>query len=436
MSEALKSTKKEWMNIPQILILVMGGSMIYMLPYLKNNWYDVLLNSFGINNLQLGLVGTVYAAAATIGYFFGGYLADRFPAKWMLVFSFISTGIGGLYYMTVPSYTGVLLLHLFWGISTVLTFWPAFYKTVRMSASEGNQGKANGFVDGGRKILAGLIAIVGVAIFNKVGGDLLGFKGVVLFYSILLIVIGLLVIVFWRKEKKFDEEHPIKEDDKLKVKDFISLLRAPIVWVFVGLCLTGYGMYRFTDFITPYTTQAIGLSVSLAAIIAAVRSYWMPGFGAGAAGVLSDKIKASNALIVYFIIGIICMLGFVLLPATWMVVITIVILICMAVAFPLKSLVYAMLPEGKIPVALTGSVLGIGSTIGFAIEVPLPTIGGAIIDAFPGLTGFQIIFGLGAALGVLGILLTKVFTKMIKNPEKAWGKYYSTYLEKAELDKD
>ncbi len=59
--------------------------------------------------------------AAMVCYFPGGWLADRLSVRKMLTFSFMATSLGGLYFSTFPSYLGAIGLHIYWGITTILT---------------------------------------------------------------------------------------------------------------------------------------------------------------------------------------------------------------------------------------------------------------------------------------------------------------------------
>ena len=138
-------------NWIQIFILCLAGGTIFILPYLRYGYYDAMIASLGITNTQLGTIMAAYGAFTLPSYLIGGFLADRFPARNLLVFSFLSTALGGFYLMTNPGYTGTLLIHGFWGISTVLTFWAAYFKIVRLSAATENQGKIFGIVNGGRR---------------------------------------------------------------------------------------------------------------------------------------------------------------------------------------------------------------------------------------------------------------------------------------------
>ena len=84
-----------------------------------------------LDNTQVGFLNSMFGLLALICYFPGGWLADRFSARKLLVVSLLATGLGGLYLATVPSYAELLALHAFWGVASILTFWAALIKATR-----------------------------------------------------------------------------------------------------------------------------------------------------------------------------------------------------------------------------------------------------------------------------------------------------------------
>ncbi|MDN3702013.1 hypothetical protein QWY96_15925 [Vibrio artabrorum] len=75
-------------KIKAMIALIISGSVIYELPYLSYIYYDLLLESLNINNTEMGILMSVYGFIAMIGYFPGGWLADRVSARYLLSFLF------------------------------------------------------------------------------------------------------------------------------------------------------------------------------------------------------------------------------------------------------------------------------------------------------------------------------------------------------------
>ncbi len=124
-----------------------------------------LLDVFDITNLQLGTAFAFYGVVAMVAYLPGGPIADRFSARKMMTIALLVSALGGIYYATVPGIAGLKVLFAFWGLTTILLFWAAMIRATREWGGDEDQGKAFGILDGGRGLLAAVLASATVAVF-------------------------------------------------------------------------------------------------------------------------------------------------------------------------------------------------------------------------------------------------------------------------------
>lgn len=375
-----RDSKINWFKI---LILCIGGGTIYTLPYLRYGYYDAMIEAFSITNVQLGALGAIYGAFFVPSQIFGGFLADIFSAKKMLLISFIATAVLGLCMMTMPSYGVLLGIHALLGISTSLTFWPAFQAITRYSAPADQVGSVYGYVTGGRKVMSMLVAMVGVWVFTYYQTDqIAGLQMVLAVFSAFLFVVAILFFFFF-KEAKQDRE--ADKADKFSLKDVKRALSMPTVWI-LAIGLHGiYGVYRSGDFFTPYMTQVVGVGAALGAIIGYSKSYAITPIGSAIAGYISDKVGRVNFVLVMCICAVLFDLLFLVIPGgssirSYLVVGNIILF--MASIWAAYTLIYSMLDDTNVPARLTGTCIGIIGIIGFIPEITSPLIGGAILDAF------------------------------------------------------
>lgn len=148
-----KNTLFNSKRILVLLLLILAGGAIYELPYLRYYYYDALQAALGLNHTQYGTLMTAYGVTAMICYFPGGWLADKFSCKKLMVFALLATSALGFYFATFPSYLISLLIHILWGITTSLIFWAAMLKATRMAGGSEIQGKLFGILEGGRGLL-------------------------------------------------------------------------------------------------------------------------------------------------------------------------------------------------------------------------------------------------------------------------------------------
>lgn len=411
-----KSQQK--INWLKVALLCLAGGTIFLMPYLRYGYYDVMLTTMGLNNTQLGAIMAAYGVMALPSYLIGGMLADRFSARNLLIFSFMGTGLGGFYLMTKPPYLGILIVHLFWGFTTVLTFWAAFYKTVRLSADEESQGKIFGLVNGGRRIVAMVVSSIGLWIFSLFADQQAGFSAVLAFLSSVLIALAILYLLTWKADKAAEDDGG---DKPLSWADIKDVLRLPTTWLLAGSIFGVYGIYRFGDYFTPYMTQGLGMGVVLAGFIGTVKSYGITPLGAIASGFLADKVGRVRFCMIVVATSVVCKLAFIIMPVGATVMIVANIMLFMIAVYGAYTLIYSVLADAGIPKRLTGTVIGVASCIGFVSEVTTPIIAGWALDNYEGMAGFKLIFVISAVHGMIALIFYALLARNIKRRAKAQG---------------
>jgi MFS family permease len=139
-----------------------------LLPFvLARIFRPTFLAVFELTNFQLGTLFTTYGIIAFLSYLFGGALADKFTARKLMTTSLLLTAGGGLVLADFPSYSTLQILFGYWGFSTIFLFWAAMIKATRNWGGKKQQGKAFGFLEGGRGIVAASIGTIGVLFFQS-----------------------------------------------------------------------------------------------------------------------------------------------------------------------------------------------------------------------------------------------------------------------------
>ena len=127
--------------------------------YLRQNFELSILEAFDISQTQLRYCSSMLGFIFIITYIPSGWLADRFSSRELLAYSLLATGLLGLWFSTMPSYSSLLIIYGAWGLATGLTFWAAQIKLVTMLARRDQQGRFFGILEGGRGLVEALLAI-------------------------------------------------------------------------------------------------------------------------------------------------------------------------------------------------------------------------------------------------------------------------------------
>lgn len=400
-------------NLFAILIVSVGGAIIYGLPYFRYDYYDAYLKVYNLTNTQMGVFGSIFGIFGMISYLFGGYVADRVSIKKILVFSLVGTGLGGFIHLLPLNFKSLVVLYAFWGFTSLFAFWPACVKAVRMLSDSEGQGKAFGIFEGGRGIAAALGASIAVIVY-KVGakslGDTLGMKYVILFYSIVTVLCGVLVQFNMKDEI-------IKSEEKISFNDIGKVIKLPAVWIIAIVTFCNYVFTLSLYYFVPYATSLLGMTVTSAALLAAVKRYISPISNVGG-GILGDKIGTSNLLFISFIVMALGVTGILFLPLNNSLIVIWLFVILYIVNYLFYqvnySLSWAMMEEGAIPDKYSGTAAGVISTIGYLPDIFISLMAGKILDKYPGVLGYRYFFGYLIFILILGAVFVGVWRNYLK----------------------
>ncbi|MCF8239698.1 MAG: MFS transporter [Saprospiraceae bacterium] len=394
-----------------ILLLILAGEAAFILPFvLARVFRPTVLEVFGLDNLQLGLCFSVYGLVALFSYLFGGPLADRFPPRKLMAVALWMTALGGLLYATFPDYTTLRILYGYWGFTTIFLFWAPMIKATRIWGGTDAQGKAFGFLDGGRGLVGALFGTLGVYIFSLVmtsGRTELSleesrdaFRQVILATSGIVAGIGILVW-FWLKLNPRDDE-PIVQD-RITVAQIKEVLLLPSVGLLMVMILCAYVGYKITDVFALYAREVMLYDSVQSAQVGTLLLYIRPVIGV-LIGVVADHSQITRWLGLSFVIS--C--AGALLFATGMVGPSTTGLFFLSVftvatgVYAARSLYFAVMEKGHIPLALTGTAVGLISLIGYTPDIFAGPTMGYLLDASPGIAGHKHVFWMLAICSVIG----------------------------------
>lgn len=402
-----KSSVRRWLVLS---LLVMAGEGIFFLPFgLIRIFRPTFLQVFNLTNYELGLIFSVYGTVAMGAYLVGGPLADRFPARKLVSIAILMTALGGFYMATVPDFSGLQLLFGFWGLTTILLFWAAMIKATREWGGSDAQGKAYGFLDGGRGLVgAGLLTLL-VALFAIVmpeNPDLATpAEQTQALRSVIFTVIGFIAVVsilvwFFLKPEQASSSAP----QQFKWKQVGRVLRLPTIWLQSIIIVCAYIGYKVTDDISLYANEVMGYDEVESASFGTL-SMWVRPIAAILAGIVADRMNMSRTIMICF--GIMALgafgLGAGLLEPGAGVLFTSLVITTSVGIFSLRSLYFAITQEGKVPLAYTGTVVGVISLIGYTPDIFMGPLMGNLLDANPGPLGHQYVFLLLGGTSLLGI---------------------------------
>ncbi|MFK8003589.1 MAG: nitrate/nitrite transporter [Polyangiales bacterium] len=393
-----------------LMALVLAGEAIFSLPFiLPRIFRPTILDVFAIDNTQLGSAMSVYGVVAMVSYVLGGPLADRFSTRRMMSLALVSTALGGVYLWTIPSFSGLVAVYALWGVSTILLFWAGLMRATREWGGASTQGRAFGLLDGGRGLVSALLATLGTALFALSSGENAG-EGTaaalrVVIAGFVCLTLAAALAVWWL----LPESERRESESRFQIAKLRSIAALPGIWLQALIIVCAYVAYKGTDDLSLLTRDALGASDVEAAWVGTF-AFWIRPVSAVCAGLLADRIGGAKTVGLCFALLLAADLGVaggVLVPVHALLVASIVGT-CVAV-YALRGVYFALLPEAGVPLALTGSAVGIVSLVGYTPDVFFGPLMGWILDRKPGAEGHQDLFLVLSVFALVGLLATMLF---------------------------
>ena len=310
------------------------------------------------------------------------------------------------------------LLYAYWGFTTVFLFWAPIIKATTVIGGKKNQGKTFSFLDAGRGLVASSIGIIGVIIFSLVMTNEIStatiddkkeaFKYVIGVSSLIVFIIGIFVNYSLRIDSS--KEHIIGNLDEMK-----KLFKSKSV-IYIGLIiLCAYMGYKITDIYSLYASEVMMFNDIQSAKVGAYQQYLRP-IVCLIIAIYTDKIGNINNIVYGFIImlfgSILFASGLITFSLNSLFIFSLIIVAIGTYA--IRGLYFSILRDGKIPIILSGTAIGIVSIIGYTPDIFATPLYGYLLDAYPGIKGHQLVYLVLTMFSLIGIYVSLKFKKLNK----------------------
>ena len=179
----------------------------------------------------------------------------------------------------------------------------------------------------------------------------------------------------------------------------------PAVWLIAIIIISANTAFWATYYFTPYASEVFLLSVTAAGMLAVGR-IWLNPVAPFISGFIADRFGISNFAIVLLFVMMISFGLFAVTPANESLLQLVVLngAIAALCVYGLRGIYFAMLDEQRVPTAVTGTAAGVASVIGFLPDIYMPVLAGNILDSYPGLPGYRMLFGGASVVSGLGVI--------------------------------
>jgi nitrate/nitrite transporter NarK len=408
-----------------IFALIIAGEAVFLLPFiLVRVFRPIIREAFVISDYEIGQAQAIYGITAMASYIAGGFFADKYEARKLLSASLVLTALGGIWMVTIPSFRSLQVLYGFWGISTILLFWAALLKATRLWGNANNQGLSFGLLDGGRGLFAATIASLGAAIpalffpedVTKVTYEdkVKTMQFIIGFVTVVVLLVSVFVWFVLKQVK--GERQKVKDEGSLfDLGKVVKVIVQPKVIFHAIIIICGYAAYKITDVYATYAKDVWDYSLEESSYFG-VLIQWVRPVAAVSIGWIADKFNASKLIMVSFGVMIACaaLIGFGLLDELPILISIFTFVVIVTATYAMRGLYFAILEEAKTPIAITGTIIGIISFIGYTPDIFMSLLSGYMLGENPTVVEYQNLFQVFLLFPLLGFLATVGFRKTIQ----------------------
>ncbi|HBD86324.1 MAG TPA: hypothetical protein DC001_02730 [Clostridiales bacterium] len=413
---------KKTFTLRRLLVLFSFGlcyGFMYVLPYMKSSFYDQMIAAMKCTNEQLGSLMTIYTAVLTLSYLPGGWVADKFKPKAVVLASI--WGNAALCFILMFTYTNFFMVQLIWGLIALaggFAFWPGMMKGIRMQGDDDEQGRIYGVFDamnGFASLLLSFIMLGVMALFGS--GDLvIGFKGAVGSMGIMCVIAGLFVLFLFKEDATYGDPSVEESAKKFNFHEYLSTFKLPGTWYMTAFVWCYVVISAAASYLTPYSTSVLGLSAVLAASIGTIRTYGCRMIGGPLGGFMADSwLKCvSKEQGVGNLLCIAALALFLIVPVGVSPAITVSMLIFVGITmFTTKGTYFSMQVELGVPPHISGTAIAIATLVGYLPDLFVHTMFGRWIDA-SGAAGYTKIFWYAIGTAAFGVVVSIFATRRAK----------------------
>lgn len=184
---------------------------------------------------------------------------------------------------------------------------------------------------------------------------------------------------------------------------------AILVWCYVTISAVA-------SYLTPYSTNVLGMSAVLAASVGTIRTYGCRMVGGPLGGVLADNVfhSVSKEQVLGQVACIVTLGIFLVIPSGINSTVLVILLLLVGIAmFLCKGTYFSVQPELGIPTNVSATAVSIATLIGYLPDMFVHTMFGNWIDTY-GNAGYSRIIIYGVATGVLGATAALIAVRQSK----------------------
>lgn len=388
-----------------IIILACANTAVYGLPYMKGQFYDIMLDALYLNHTQLSALFSIFGFVSLAAYLLGGLLADMASLKKIMITALAVSGFLHIYAVTIPGYYSLCVIYALLAFTSVMAFYPASMKILSGLKLDHGNGMVFGIYVALINVVGILVVLAGAGVLRWVNDSRFVFRIVSGLYGIMHFVVALLIALLFKEGEIQDAQR----EERLNIEMLKCVLKDLRVWGIVGVVFFNYMLQSILTYVIPYFSQVYQIGEEIILVISILRVNVITILISPLSGKIADKYGSAvrvieHTFIMAAVFGIV-LLGSLFFPVSAGTAVAVVLMIT-AAATAGKSISMVTISEMKIPGELRGTVIGVVAFLGYSPDAFFYSVAGGLLDQYQ-LLGYRVIFCIFLLCAVMGSVICR-----------------------------
>ncbi len=131
----------------------------------------------------------------------------------------------------------------------------------------------------------------------------------------------------------------------------------------------------------------------------------------------ADKKSYINLIIIGFVIMLIgsSIFAFGIVKVSMNYVFFFSLIVVATGTYSIRALYFSIMQEGRIPLIMTGTAVGVISVVGYTPDIFASPVMGYLLDTYPGIIGHQYVFSMLVLFSITGLLASIKFSRLMRS---------------------
>ena len=181
------------------------------------------------------------------------------------------------------------------------------------------------------------------------------------------------------------------------------------------IIISAYIGYKVTDIYSLYASEVMLFNQIEAANIGSLQLYLRP-LVCLIVAIVADKTNYIHMIIIGFTTMMIgsSLFAFGIVQLNMNFIFYFSLLIVATGTYSIRALYFSIMQEGRIPLILTGTAVGLISVVGYTPDIFATPMIGYLLDNYPGILGHQYVFTILVVFSILGLIASIKFATLKK----------------------